>query len=56
MTNLNIGMEHFAFDVNQQHIWATHFNMQTCEISYVIKKVYAIAGPLRWRQNVQVKS
>jgi hypothetical protein len=27
MTNLNMGMEHLAFDVNQQGIWATHFNL-----------------------------
>jgi hypothetical protein len=55
MTNLNIGVEHLAFDVNQQHIWATHFSMQTHEISYVTRKVYAITRPLRWKQNVQVK-
>ncbi len=27
MTNSNIKVEHWAFDVNQHHIWATHFNM-----------------------------
>jgi hypothetical protein len=27
MIDLNIIVEHLAFDVNQHHIWATHFNM-----------------------------
>jgi hypothetical protein len=27
ITNLNIGVEHLAFNVDQQHIWAIHFNM-----------------------------
>jgi hypothetical protein len=43
ITNLNIRVEHFAFDVNQQHIWAIRFNMQTCEVSYVTREVYVIA-------------
>ncbi len=38
MTNLNIKVEHLAFDVKQQHIWAIHFNMQTREMSYVTRK------------------
>jgi len=52
---MNIGMEHLAFDVNQQHIWAIRFNMQTHQKFNVTRKVYAIGGPLKWRQNVQVK-
>jgi len=31
-------MEHLVFDINQQHIWAIHFNMQTHEVSYVTGK------------------
>ncbi len=27
MIDLNIRVEHLAFDVNQHHIWDTHFNM-----------------------------
>jgi hypothetical protein len=42
LTNLNINIEHLAFDVNQQHIWATHLNMKTSEVSYVTREVYAI--------------
>ncbi len=42
ITNLNTRVEHFAFDVNQQHIWAIRFNMQICEVSYVIREVYVI--------------
>ncbi len=40
MIDLNTGIEHLAFDVNQQHIWATHLNMQTSELSYVTREVY----------------
>jgi hypothetical protein len=35
-------MERLAFDLNQQHICAIHFNMQTHEVSYVLKEIYAI--------------
>jgi len=42
MIDLNMGMEHLAFDVNQQHIWAIHLNLQTSEVSYVTREVYAI--------------
>jgi hypothetical protein len=42
MTNLNMGIKHLTFDVNQQHIWATHLNMQTSEVSYVTREVYVI--------------
>ncbi len=41
MIDLNSKVEHLAFDVNQHHIWAIHFNMQTCEISYVTREIYA---------------
>jgi hypothetical protein len=40
MTNLNTWVEHLAFDINQQHIWATHFNMETHEVSYATREVY----------------
>ncbi len=43
MLNLNFGVEHLAFNVNQQHIWATHFNFQIGVVSYVTKKVYVVA-------------
>jgi hypothetical protein len=42
MIDLNMGIEHLAFDVNQQHIWATHLNLQTSEISYITREVYVI--------------
>ncbi len=31
--DLNIGMEHLTFDVNQQYIWATHLNLENVEIN-----------------------
>jgi hypothetical protein len=34
-------MEHLAFDVDQQHIWATQFDLQIHVVSYVTKDVYA---------------
>jgi hypothetical protein len=43
MTNLTTGIEHYAYDVNQQHIWAIHLNLQTREVSYVTREVYATA-------------
>jgi len=41
MIDLNIGINHLAFDVNQQHIWAFHLNLHNNEVSYVTKEVYA---------------
>jgi hypothetical protein len=35
LTYLNTTMEDLAFDVNHGHISATHFDLQTCEISYL---------------------
>jgi hypothetical protein len=40
MIDLNIGVKHLAFDVNQEHIWATHLNLPTSEVSYVTREVY----------------
>jgi len=34
-------MEHLAFDVDQQHIWATQLDLQIHVVSYVTKDVYA---------------
>ncbi len=28
VTNLNTNVEHLAFDVNQQYIWATHLSLE----------------------------
>jgi hypothetical protein len=41
MIDLNMGIKHLAFDVNQQHIWAIHLNLHNNEISYVTKEIYA---------------
>jgi hypothetical protein len=41
MQNLNSSMEHLAFDVNKQHIWVIHLDLQTHVVSYVTKEVYA---------------
>jgi hypothetical protein len=35
-------MEYLGFDVNQQHIWAIHLNMQTSKVSYVTREDYVI--------------
>jgi hypothetical protein len=40
---LNTCVEHLAFDVKKQHIWDNHFNLQTHEVSYVMKDDYVIA-------------
>lgn len=41
MPNLNSSMEHLAFDVDQQHIWAIQLDLQIHVVSYVTKDVYA---------------
>jgi hypothetical protein len=33
-------VEHLAFDVNQQYIWATHLNLKSDETRFVTKGVY----------------
>jgi hypothetical protein len=40
MIDLNMGIEHLAFDVNQQHIWVIHLNLHNNEVFYVTKEVY----------------
>ncbi len=40
MIDLNTGMKYLTFDVNQQHIWDIHLNMQTSEVSCVRREVY----------------
>jgi hypothetical protein len=48
MTNLNTGMEHLAFDVNQQHIWAIHLNLQTrCQKGGLCYNHHTIGGKMQ---------
>jgi len=38
--DLNVGVEHLTFDVNQQYIRAIHLNLENVEIRFVTKDVY----------------
>jgi hypothetical protein len=40
MMDLNMSIEHLAFDVNQQHIWAIHLNLHNSEVSYVTREIH----------------
>ncbi len=42
MIDWYMSIEHLAFDVNHQHIWPTHLNLQFSEVFYVTKEVYVV--------------
>jgi hypothetical protein len=42
MIDWYMGIEHLAFNVNHQHIWPTHSNLQSSEVFYVTKEVYVV--------------
>jgi len=39
ITNLNIGVEHLTFDVNQRYIWATHLSLENGVTRFVTMDV-----------------
>jgi hypothetical protein len=44
--NLNYGVQHLAFEVNGQHIWAMHHDLETMIPTFVNKNVYVIVQSL----------
>jgi len=40
--DLNIGVQHLAFEVNGQHIWAMHCDLETMMPTFVTEGVFAL--------------
>jgi hypothetical protein len=46
ISNLNYGVQHLAFELNFQHIWAMHHDLETVMPTFVIESVYVIVESL----------
>jgi hypothetical protein len=46
ISNLNYGVQHLAFEVNGQYIWAMHHDLETMMPTFVIENVYVIVESL----------
>jgi hypothetical protein len=46
ISNLNYGVQHLAFEVNGQYIWAMHHDLETMMPTFVIESVYVIVESL----------
>jgi hypothetical protein len=44
--DLNFGLQHLAFEVNGQHIWAMHRDLETLMRTFVIESIFAIVESL----------
>ncbi len=53
VTNLNIKINHLKFELNGQHIWAKHKNMETIVNAFVIYDIYFVVVT-RWRRKLQL--
>jgi hypothetical protein len=46
ISNLNYGIQHLALEVNGQHIWAMHHDLEIVMPTFVIESVYIIVESL----------
>jgi len=53
VTNLNIKINHLKFELNGQHIWTKHKNMETIVNAFVIYDIYFVVVT-RWRRKLQL--
>jgi hypothetical protein len=51
ISNLNYAVQHLAFEVNGQYIWAMHHDLETMIPTFVIESVYVIVESLMNNQR-----
>jgi hypothetical protein len=44
--NFNSGLQHLVFEVNGQHIWAMHHDLETMTPTFVIETIYVVVESL----------
>jgi hypothetical protein len=44
--DLNYGLQHFAFEVNGQHIWAVHCDLETLTPTFFIEFIFDVVESL----------
>jgi len=40
--NLNFGLQHLAFEVNGQHIWVIHYDLETLTPTFVTEFIFVV--------------
>jgi hypothetical protein len=44
--DFNFGLRHLAFEVNGQHIWVVHYDMETMTPTFVIEFIFVVVETL----------